>query len=106
VTKEKATAVVAFSLPKTALTGLEPVISALRGRRVNQLHHSALTHVNYKFTRAGLAAGLVTAAEKSGFECVQCVHECVHGRAFIVSPPRRHDDGEGEKRLHFSGRGR
>ena len=24
-----------------ALTGIEPVLSALRGRRVNQLHHSA-----------------------------------------------------------------
>ena len=25
-----------------ALTGIEPVLSALRGQRVNQLHHSAI----------------------------------------------------------------
>ena len=29
-----------------ALTGIEPVLSALRGQRVNQLHHSAISETN------------------------------------------------------------
>ncbi len=34
-----------------ALTGIEPVLSALRGQRVNQLHHSAVTAKDYKVVR-------------------------------------------------------
>ena len=33
---------------KIPLTGLEPVVSALRGRRVNHLHHSGnSTHIDH-----------------------------------------------------------
>jgi hypothetical protein len=46
-----------------ALTGIEPVLSALRGRRVNQLHHSAtvvgfLYHIGrHDSNDVGLEAG-------------------------------------------------
>jgi hypothetical protein len=45
---------VSNSLKMVALTGIEPVLSALRGRRVNQLHHSAIylegNDLNYRLT--------------------------------------------------------
>ena len=39
-----------------AHTGLEPVISALRGQRVNQLHQCALPSANYSFAAGSLAS--------------------------------------------------
>lgn len=39
-----------------AHTGLEPVISALRGQRVNQLHQCAAAGWNYRFPGWGLAS--------------------------------------------------
>ena len=38
-------------LKLVALTGIEPVLSALRGRRVNQLHHSATCRYLYHIPR-------------------------------------------------------
>ncbi len=39
-----------------AHTGLEPVISALRGQRVNQLHQCALMYLDYRGAAPGLAS--------------------------------------------------
>jgi hypothetical protein len=36
---------------RIARTGLEPVLSALRGRRVNQLHQRALNYLNECISR-------------------------------------------------------
>ena len=40
-----------------AHTGLEPVISALRGQRVNQLHQCALMDLDYRCAPSMLASG-------------------------------------------------
>ena len=40
-----------------AHTGLEPVISALRGQRVNQLHQCALMDLDYRCAPSRLASG-------------------------------------------------
>jgi hypothetical protein len=39
-----------------AHTGLEPVISALRGQRVNQLHQCALLEIDYRYRSVAFAS--------------------------------------------------
>ena len=52
-----------------ALTGIEPVLSALRGQRVNQLHHSA--------TRGFLYHSLQAISTNS--ECLSMMGEAARG---------------------------
>jgi hypothetical protein len=39
-----------------AHTGLEPVISALRGQRVNQLHQCAVVEIDYRYRAIAFAS--------------------------------------------------
>jgi hypothetical protein len=39
-----------------AHTGLEPVISALRGQRVNQLHQCAVVKIDYRYPAIAFAS--------------------------------------------------